>query len=101
MYPTRPSLIVALLVSFLTVASFAQTHSAKTAPSGNFEQYVAYWTAEAGWKTEVLLKNNLPSQSLTVTPVLRTPDGSESALAPVTINANDVVTVDLGQAITS
>ncbi len=101
MYPTRPSLIVALLVSFLTVASFAQTHSAKTAPSGNFEQYVAYWTAEAGWKTEVLLKNNLPSQSLTVTPVLRTPDGSESALAPVTIKANDVVTVDLGQAITS
>lgn len=33
-----------------------------------WEQYAVYWTAEPGWKTEIHLRNNLPTQSLTVTP---------------------------------
>lgn len=64
-----------------------------------WEQYAVYWTAEPGWKTEIHLRNNLPTQSLTVTPVLRTADGAESALPSVTIAPNDVAAVDLGSMI--
>src|SRR5207237_4255003 len=66
-----------------------------------WEQYAVYWTAEPGWKTEIHLRNNLPSQSLTVTPALRTADGTESTLPAVTISPNDVGSVDLGAVITS
>jgi hypothetical protein len=59
------------------------------------EQFVVYWTTEAGWNTELLLRNNLEGSDLTVTPSLRMPDGSESALPAVTIAAGDVITVDL------
>jgi hypothetical protein len=67
----------------------------------NYEQFAAYWTTEAGWNTELHLRNNLISQDLTVTPSLRTPDGSETALSAVTIHPADVITVDLRSAIAS
>jgi hypothetical protein len=67
----------------------------------DYEQYAAYWTAEPGWKTEIHLRNNLPDQSLTVTPALRTADGTEAALPVVIIKPNDVATVDLGESIVS
>jgi hypothetical protein len=67
----------------------------------NFEQFAVYWTAEPGWKTELLLRNNLPSKPLTVTPALRTADGTETVLPAVSINPNDVATVDLNAVITS
>jgi len=50
----------------------------------DYEQYVAYWTAEPGWRTELQLRNNLDPGDLTVTPTLRSADGiglrSSSAL---------------------
>jgi hypothetical protein len=67
----------------------------------NYEQFAAYWTTEAGWNTDLHLRNNLISQDLTVTASLRTPDGSETALSPVTIHSADVITVDLRSAIAS
>ncbi len=94
----RTTLILSALSLCTTLLAFA-TH---TPPQPtNFEQFAVYWTAEAGWKTELLLRNNLPSQSLTVTPALRTADGTETALPAVTINSNDVATVDLGSVITT
>ena len=97
----------------LSVGTFAQNPS-QTPPSPTkpqsvrlpelkpvtWEQYAAYWTTEPGWKTEIHLRNNLPSQSLTVTPVVRTADGAESALPSITIAPNDVSAVDLGPMIT-
>ena len=43
----------------------------------------------------MLLRNNLEASDLTVTPSVRTPDGSESILPAVTIAPGDVTTVDL------
>ena len=63
------------------------------------EQFISYWTTETGWTTELQLRNNTASLPLTVTPSLRTADGTETALSPVTINPQDVQTIDLESAI--
>jgi hypothetical protein len=61
----------------------------------NYEQYVAYWTTEPGWRTELQLRNNLDPGELTVTPALRMADGTETAISPVTIKSGDVMSLDL------
>jgi hypothetical protein len=105
------------IVLFLCVASlsFAQsttnatispvTHTPPSSSSPklhpapqNFEQFAVYWTDEAGWHSELQLRNNLVDQALTVTPALRSSDGNEMQLAPVTIRPSDVVSVDLHDA---
>lgn len=110
----RPIWTLLPLIALLSVNLSAQTSSPK-APTPNtpqptgvpklspvpWEQYAVYWTAEPGWKTEIHLRNNLPSQSLTVTPSLRTAEGMERALPAVTISPNDVAAVDLGEVIAS
>ncbi|HKI26418.1 MAG TPA: IPT/TIG domain-containing protein [Candidatus Sulfotelmatobacter sp.] len=63
----------------------------------NYEQYIAYWTAEPGWHTELQLRNNRVSADLTVTPALRTANGAETVLAPVTIRPGEVVPIDLSK----
>ncbi len=61
-----------------------------------FEQYIAYWTTEASWHSELQLKNNQIDRDLTVVPVLRTPDGAETSLPAVTIKPQEVQLVDIG-----
>ncbi len=63
------------------------------------EQFLAYWTSETGWTSELQLRNNALAQDLTVTPVLRLADGAETDLAPVTIKPQEVKSVDLDAAI--
>jgi len=63
------------------------------------EQFLVYWTTEPGWSTELLLRNNLESAQLTVTPALRTPDGIETALSAVTIESGEVLSLDLYEAL--
>ena len=65
---------------------------AKWEPSSQ-EISAAYWTLEAGWNTDVEMRNNLTSRELTVTPVLRSASGQEVALAPVTVAAQHVVSL--------
>ncbi len=65
------------------------------------EQFVAYWTSETGWTSELQLRNNALAQELTVTPVLRLADGAETSLAPVTIKPQEVKSVDLDAAISA
>ncbi len=77
-----------------------QTRPASHAEITAFEQHVAYWTSEPGWRTELQLRNNLDSNDLTVTPALRTADGSETALPAVTIKSGEVVSLDLYDALT-
>jgi hypothetical protein len=67
---------------------------AKWEPSSQ-EISASYWTLEAGWNTDVEMRNNLTSRELTVTPVLRSASGQEVALAPVTVAAQHVVSLDL------
>jgi hypothetical protein len=62
----------------------------------DYEQFVAYWTAEPGWHSDLQLRNNLPDQDLTVSPTLRTADGAETSLPPVTIKPQQVKSVDIG-----
>jgi hypothetical protein len=63
--------------------------------SKSLEQFAVYWTDEAGWHSELQMRNNLAAQTLTVTPSLRSTDGTEVALPPVTIGINDVITLNV------
>lgn len=100
---------VVVLISLLLIIPLAsppvlaqsppQTHKAPPSPppppAADQEQFLSYWTTEIGWRTELELRNNWPSQDLTVTPVLRTPDGNETALSPVTIKPKEAKSIDL------
>jgi hypothetical protein len=70
-------------------------------PATDQEQFFPYWTTETGWDTELQLRNNLAAQSLLVTPFLRTADGTETALAAVTLQPHEVQSIDLNAAIGS
>ena len=113
---TRAVLCVslAILCSYFVTAVFAQDAkpvtqqpqpnnaalpAAKVPTIKNFEHYASYWTSEPGWDTELRLKNNLPSTSLTVTPVLRLPSGEETSLTPMTIPPNTSVSVSVNEAL--
>ncbi len=75
--------------------------SARLSEMKPFEQFAPYWTAEAGWRTELQMRNNRGQGDLTVTPVLRADNGSEYPLAPVVIAPNEIKSVDVSQAITT
>jgi hypothetical protein len=60
-------------------------HPGKAPLPADQEQFISYWTTETGWTSELQLRNNAIAQDLTVTPVLRVVDGSETSLASVTI----------------
>ena len=70
-------------------------------PASDQEQFIAYWTSEAGWTSELQLRNNAAAQDLTVTPALRLPDGAETPLAPVTVKPQEVKSVDIAAAVAS
>lgn len=95
--------VLALIVCAPSVS--AQSPPAQPPPpppppaATNQEVIVAYWTSETGWTSELQLRNNGLSQPLTVTPVLRLADGSETSLAPVTIQPEEVASVDINAAI--
>lgn len=59
------------------------------------EQFIPYWTSDAGWHSDVMLRNNLASEPLSVTPIVRTAEGREIPLAPVSIRAGEVLDLDL------
>jgi hypothetical protein len=63
------------------------------------QQFLSYWTTETGWRTELQLRNNQVGQNLTVTPVFRTPDGTETPLLPILIQPQEVKAVDVATAI--
>jgi len=63
------------------------------------EQFLPYWTTEVGWSSEIQLRNNQLSGDLTVTPFLRSTDGTETALQPVIIGPKNVATVHIDAAI--
>jgi len=75
-------------------------HKVRLEPK-DYEQFAPYWTAEPGWRTELQMRNNRAQGDLTVTPVLRSDNGSEFPLAPVVIAPNEIESVDLSQAITT
>lgn len=73
--------------------------SAKFIPQRDYELIAPYWTAEGGWHTDLQLRNNLVKANLTVTPALRTPDGTEIPLKPVTILSGEVQSINLRDAL--
>jgi hypothetical protein len=70
-------------------------------PTVDQEQFLSYWTSETGWHSELQLRNNAVRQDVTITPVLRLPNGTETPLAPVTIKPQEVKAIDLDAAITA
>jgi len=65
--------------------------SARHSELQNFEQYVSYWTTEPGWRTELQLRNNLDPGELTVTPALRSADGTETTSPDLIVTAGKAV----------
>ena len=90
-------LLVAVVLQTLLPAPKALGQTT-TAPVDH-EQFIAYWTTETGWRSELQLRNNLVSQDLAVTPNLRTTDGVETSLPAVTIKPQEVKVVDIEAAI--
>jgi hypothetical protein len=92
------SFALALLVAFCPLRTPAQSLTPPEATDN--EQFVAYWTTETGWHSELQLRNNRTDGDLMVTPALRMAGtGAEIALAPVSIKPQEVTTVDLDTAI--
>jgi hypothetical protein len=105
--PRRFLLVLLMLfVTSCTVSAQAPSgppkpHQRPPLTSVDQEQFVAYWTTETGWTSELQLRNNASGQDLVVTPALRLPDGAETTLDPVTIKPQEVKSVDLAAAISS
>jgi hypothetical protein len=95
------------LIVLLTITAKGQSapspqnlpHSIKPPIPADQEQFISYWTTETGWHSEIQLRNNLAAQDLTVTPALRTADGAETLLSPVTIKPQEVKTIDIESAV--
>jgi len=68
-------------------------------PAVDQQQFISYWTTETGWRTQLELRNNQATGVVAVTPVLRATDGSETALASVTVQPQDVQSFDVEAAI--
>jgi hypothetical protein len=81
---------------FLPLASFSYAGKPVPEPHAIF---APYWTSEPGWDTELQLRNNLSSEPLTVTPILRLAAGQEVPLSPVTISPQASVSVWVNQAL--
>ena len=79
-------------LAVVTIITCSAAYAVRPVPKPQ-EVVAPYWTSEPGWVTELQLKNNLASGSLTVTPVLRVASGQEIPLDPVTIASNDSVSV--------
>jgi hypothetical protein len=92
------SFALALVVASCPLRTPAQSPTPPEATDN--EQFVAYWTTETGWHSELQLRNNRTDGDLIVTPALRIAGtGAETALAPVTIKPQEVIAVDLDAAI--
>ncbi len=84
-------------VLFLVLA-VALAQAAQPTPKSQ-ESFAPYWTAEAGWDTDLRLRNNLAGGALTVTPVLRLASGREIVLDTQTISSNSSVSVAVSDAL--
>jgi len=73
-------------------------HAAQPTPKPQ-ESFAPYWTAEAGWDTELQMRNNLAAGALTVTPVLRLSDGKEIPLDPITISSRGAASILVSEAL--
>lgn len=77
----------------------AKLAAAKVIPKKDFEQFATFWTAEPGWHTELQLRNNLAAENLSVTPSLRTADGSETQLSSVSLLPGEVKSINVMDAL--
>lgn len=97
-----------LIAAFWSLSAHSQTgptiparpHDIPPLVATDHEQIIPYWSTESSWQSEIQLRNNLANGDLTVTPVLRTADGSQTALAPVVIKPQEIKIVDIGAAVT-
>jgi hypothetical protein len=93
-------ILLCRLPCFAQQPTAPQPHSHPLPEPIDQEQFIPYWTTETGWRSELQLRNNMDAVDLTVTPVLRTADGAETALSPVTIKPQEIQIVDLESAVT-
>ena len=108
-HPRCPRVLDFCSTIFLFLALFAGTASGQSSSdlppaqpqpaSVDQEQFISYGSTETGWRSELELRNNAAVSDLTVTPTLRTSNGVETPLAPVTVRPQEVRIVDLESAI--
>ena len=93
----RFSKLVASLAIVLCAITLVYAQSKDTPKTLTHLVFAPYWTAEPGWHSMFLLRNNMPNTPLVVTPLVRLAGGQEVSLAPVTISGDDVVNIDVGE----
>ena len=84
------------LLALIAITAVSAAHAVKPSAKPQ-EVFAPYWTSDPGWETDLQLKNNLSSGSLTVTPVLRLASGEEIALDPMTITSNASASVQVNE----
>ncbi|MBZ5570119.1 MAG: hypothetical protein LAN64_20050 [Acidobacteriia bacterium] len=78
-----------------TAAPLKKTSTPPPRPAVPQELVIPFWSLEPGWDTYLEVRNNLASSSLDITPVLRTPDGTEFPLSPVKLGSDRARKIDL------
>ena len=68
-------------------------------PATDQEQFLPYWSTEPGWASEIQLRNDQVSRDLTITPVLRSSNGAETNLPPVTVKPHEAIIADVATAL--
>jgi hypothetical protein len=87
------------LLAALSSAALAQNTRASHRPIASQELVIAYWITEPGWDTQLEVGNNLASETVSVSPLLRVHTGDSIALPAITLPPSAVRTIDLADAI--
>jgi hypothetical protein len=89
-----------LSACFLTISLACLCLPAQTPASDEQESYIGCWTTEAGWSSDLHLKNNF-TKPLMITPKVRYADGVEVALPSVLVKPKEVKHLDMESAMSS
>lgn len=83
-----------------TTSNFRDALNSKPFPPATDQELInPYWTTDTGWKTELQLRHNQQSRSLTVAPALRRPDGRETSLTSINVKTQEAKSIYLDSAI--
>jgi len=93
--------VTAVALLFVATASNGASSPAdapKVPPDKPQRLIAPYWTLEPGWHTALEIRNNAATRSLTITPTLRSANGDQLALDPVTLGPRAATKLDLALA---
>ena len=91
---------ILLWLALVVLVSIQPLAASKKPPKSRQEVIAPYWSLESGWKTSFEIRNNLPTEAMRVTPVLRTHSGEELRLPVIEVGSEQIRSVDLHSLLT-